>query len=141
MCDRFGDFSPTLFYCLCVQPCFLLLRQVRICRILFRGINSPAFYQYVRLHSDTLPHTFKRITHVWVHDAQNHWQRLRQVGASYRCIEPDSTLCIVRIHSYNMRTFIRAHRIKVRVFIFPASPPSRSQALWKSYTNSPRLPC
>ena len=63
MCDRFGDFSPTLFYCLCVQPCFLLLRQVRLCRILFRGIISPAFYQYVRLHSDTFPHTFKRITH------------------------------------------------------------------------------
>ena len=98
--DRFGDFSPTLFYCLCVQPCFLLLRQVRLCRILFRGIISPAFYQYVRLHSDTLPHTFKRITHVWVHDAKNHWQRLRQVGASYRCIGPDSTLCIVRIHFY-----------------------------------------
>ena len=27
-------------------------------------------------------------------------QRPRQVGASHRCIGPDSTLCIVRIHFY-----------------------------------------
>lgn len=61
---------PTLFSCLCVQPCCFVSTAVRVCRRLCRGRGSPGDLQhpgcYQRVDRDRyvlLTDTFTKITH------------------------------------------------------------------------------